>query len=520
MKTYLRSVRFGLMRTLTIGAVITSLLVICGLVAMNRLDVYVNAIYLRNTVPIGHLAKLQAGFMEARRKLWKAMAVPGHADDERIVANVSKELDKIEEAWSAYFPDGVSSPEEEIASHVLRQELPEFRSLAESTAGMIAAGLHGAASDYLASKIGLMMHIEAEIQHAIDANISQAAGLNSDSKRVLEQSMRVAAILLGLTFAVFCGFALRVLRERDDARRTTSYSLWLVDQAFEMTHDGMMITDANAVIEKVNPAFLRITGYTEDELIGNTPRLLSSGRQSQDFYRGMWQTLRDSGHWSGELWNRRKDGAIYRESLSINGIRGPRGKISNFVAVCADITQRQLAQDRLGYLATHDALTDLPNRVLLNERLAQAIARARRGQSHVAVMFVDLDGFKGINDTLGHGIGDETLIAVAKRLKESLREADTVARLGGDEFAIVLEDIERIDSVRSVAEKIVKAIGGIDSIQGWTIRITPSIGIALYPDDAKEPQQLLQMADESMYVAKRSGKNGFIFSAMSALEPS
>ena len=180
--------------------------------------------------------------------------------------------------------------------------------------------------------------------------------------------------------------------------------------------------------------------------------------------------------------------------------------------MCADITQRQLAQERLGYLATHDQLTGLPNRTLLGERLTQAIARARRGTTHVAVMFVDLDGFKAVNDTLGHGIGDETLITVARRLRAELREADTVARLGGDEFAIVLEDVANIEYVAPLAEKLVSAVGGIDTINGCRIHITPSIGIALYPDDAVEPDLLLSLADESMYVAKRSGKNGYCFS--------
>lgn len=506
------------MRTLAIGAVITSVLVAGGLLAMRRLDTYVNVLYLRNTLPMGQLANVQAAFMETRRRLWKAMAMPVHADDAHIVADVDEQLSRIDRAWEAYFPAGISSPAEQDAANALRESLMEFRALAGSTASMIAVGRHDAARDYLASRIGSMMHIEDQIQYAIDANVSQAAGLNQDSKHMLEQSMRGAALLLGITFAIFCGFALRVLRQRDDARRTTSYSLWLVDKAFELSQDGMMITDANAMIEKVNPAFLRITGYTEQELIGSTPRLLSSGRQPPEFYRDMWQTLRESGHWRGEVWNRRKDGGIYRESLSISGIRGSRGEISNFVAVCADITQRQLAQDRLGYLATHDALTGLPNRVLLDERLTQAIARARRSHAHVAVMFVDLDGFKAVNDTLGHRIGDETLIAVATRLKAALREADTVARLGGDEFAIVLEDIRHVDAVLSVAEKIVHAVGGIDSVQGCQIRITPSIGIALYPDDAQEPKRLLQLADESMYVAKRSGKNGFSFSGAPVLE--
>ena len=512
MKAYLHSIRFGLIRTMAIGALITAVLVAGGLFVMKRFDTYVNAIYLRNTLPVGQLGELRASCLEARRRLWRALALRRHADDHGIAASVDEDLARMDRAWDAYSPENISSDRERNAASALRAELPAFRYAAQATASMIGAGRHDDAREYFGAQAGLMQHIDNLMLEAIDANVGQAAGMAADSRKMLERSGRAAALLLAIGFGVFLHFALRLLREREDARRKSRYSLWLVDQAFELTQDGMMITDANGVIEKVNPAFVRLTGYSEAELVGNTPRLLGSGRQPPEFYRDMWQTLRESGHWRGELWNRRKDGAIYRESLSINGIRGPNGDISNYVAVCADITQRQLAQERLGYLATHDQLTGLPNRTLLGERLTQAIARARRGTTHVAVMFVDLDGFKAVNDTLGHGIGDETLITVARRLRAELREADTVARLGGDEFAIVLEDVANIEYVAPLAEKLVSAVGGIDTINGCRIHITPSIGIALYPDDAIEPDLLLSLADESMYVAKRSGKNGYCFS--------
>jgi len=512
MKTYLRSVRFGLIRTMALGALVTALLVGGGLFVMKRLDSYVTTIYVGNTLPVGQLGELRASCLEARRRLWKALAMRTHGDDHAIVAGVRDDLARMDKAWAAYFGANVSGPGDQQAAEALSQELAEFRNLALAAAGMIAGGHHDAARSYLSAQIGLMRHLDDLMTRAINANVAQAASLAQGSTRMLEQTAQAAAAVLAIAMVVSLAFGFRLLRERDDARRSSRYSLWLVDQAFELTQDGMMITDVHGVIEKVNPAFVRLTGYTEAELIGNTPRMLGSGRQPPEFYRDMWQALRESGHWRGELWNRRKDGAIYRESLSIHGIRGPRGEVSNFVAVCADITQRQLAQDRLGYLATHDALTGLPNRTLLGERLEQAIGRARRSGTHVAVMFIDLDGFKAVNDTLGHGIGDETLITVAQRLKAQLREGDTVARLGGDEFAIVLEDVADIGNVAPLAERLVQTVGGIDTINDCPIRITPSIGIALYPDDAGEPDYLLNLADESMYVAKRSGKNGYCFS--------
>ncbi|WER47874.1 diguanylate cyclase [Cupriavidus sp. WKF15] len=319
------------------------------------------------------------------------------------------------------------------------------------------------------------------------------------------------AVISGMGLIVFLGTSVYLIRKHDDALRKSRTSQWLVEQAFELTQDGLMITDASGVIEKVNPAFSRLTGFGVNELVGSTPRLFSSGRQPPEFYRDMWRALKEDGQWRGELWNRRKDGAIYRESLSISGIRGVGGSYSNFVAVCSDITQRQQEEERLGFLATHDTLTGLPNRMLLGERLARTIARARRASSLAAVMFLDLDGFKAINDTLGHGVGDETLIAVAQRLREAVRESDTVARLGGDEFAIVLEDIADRHWVAAFAELLLHVVADLKQVQGQTVSVTPSIGISVFPDDATEPAELLACADHGMYAAKHAGKNAFRF---------
>jgi diguanylate cyclase (GGDEF)-like protein/PAS domain S-box-containing protein len=303
------------------------------------------------------------------------------------------------------------------------------------------------------------------------------------------------------------------LRERDDALYESRHNLRLADRVFESTHDGVMIADVNGTIERVNPAFTRLTGYSHAEAVGRNARMLSSGRHPPEFYREFWGTLREKGHWQGEIWNRRKDGELYLEYLSISSIYDPDGMCTHYAAIFSDITQRRMAEERLSYLATHDALTGLPNRTLFSERLSQAVSRARRTSKRVAVMFIDLDRFKLINDTLGHGIGDETLKVIAERLRSAVRDVDTVARLGGDEFTIVAEDIEDIRHVAQIAQTLLSAVGQPINVAGQLVFVTPSIGISMYPDDGTEPKQLLMQADRAMYEAKQAGKDNFQFFA-------
>jgi len=310
------------------------------------------------------------------------------------------------------------------------------------------------------------------------------------------------------------------LRERDEALLKSNYHLRLADRVFESTLDGVMVTDLNGVIERVNPAFTQLTGYSQTEVIGRSPRLLSSGRQGPAFYQEMWSQLRAHGHWKGEIWNRRKNGELYLEYLSVSGIYNQTGHCTHYAAIFSDITNRRLAEERLNHLAMHDALTDLPNRTLFSERLKQAIARAKRAAKRVAVMFVDLDRFKLINDTMGHGVGDETLKVIATRLKEAIRESDTVARLGGDEFTIIIEDIEDIRHVAQIAQALLSVVGQPIDVGGRSVFVTPSIGISIYPDDGTDQKQLLMQADRAMYEAKDEGKNNFRFFAAQMTSPS
>lgn len=280
-------------------------------------------------------------------------------------------------------------------------------------------------------------------------------------------------------------------------------------RVFESTSEGIVITDVEGIIQAVNPAFSAITGYEEAEVLGQTPRLLRSGRHDRDFYCQMWQALRTYGQWRGEVWNRRKGGEIYPEWLTISAVEDGGGQITHWVAVFSDITQIKLAQERLDFLAHHDALTGLPNRVLLHDRLAQAIRRASREGRRFAVLFLDLDGFKGVNDTLGHAAGDRLLEVVAQRLRARLRECDTLARLGGDEFLILLEGAKDDGDAAKAAADCLRLLGEAVPISGHEIFISGSIGIAIYPDDGVDPDALLRSADLAMYRAKAAGRNTF-----------
>lgn len=288
--------------------------------------------------------------------------------------------------------------------------------------------------------------------------------------------------------------------------------LELSDRVFTFTGEAIMITDVDNRILSVNHAFTRLTGYTLDEVKGQNPHLLSSGRHDLEFYREMWAHILEHGHWEGEIWDRRKDGSQYPKWLSIDAIRqSSGGKVLNYVAVFSDLTQRKAQEAYTHHIAYHDALTGLPNRVLFHDRLRQAIAEARREEARLALLFIDLDRFKDINDTQGHHIGDQVLQQVGERLLECVRESDTVARLGGDEFVIILPLIRRSGEAAMVAEKVQQQVARPISVEQQTFLVTPSIGIGVFPDDGESVEVLMKNADVAMYNAKHSGRNNFQF---------
>lgn len=287
--------------------------------------------------------------------------------------------------------------------------------------------------------------------------------------------------------------------------------LRLSAQVFFNSAEAIVITDVNNNIMQVNKAFVDITGYSEQEVIGKNPRILKSGQQPPDFYRGMWKTLLETGSWQGEIMDRRRNGEIYPKWLSIAVVRNEQGEVTNFIALFSDITERKASFDRIQHLAHYDALTDLPNRSLLNDHIDMTIAGSRRTYAKFAVLFLDLDRFKFVNDQMGHHVGDNLLQAVAERLKECVRESDTVARLGGDEFVILISNIHEAQDAALVAQKVIDVIGKPFELPNYEAHIGTSIGISLYPEHGEDKFTLLKHADAAMYLAKDKGRNNFQF---------
>jgi diguanylate cyclase (GGDEF)-like protein/PAS domain S-box-containing protein len=280
---------------------------------------------------------------------------------------------------------------------------------------------------------------------------------------------------------------------------------------FSSTEEGVVITNPAGVIIDVNAAFSDITGYGREEAIGNTPRLLRSDRQDAAFYQALWHSLNTTGRWQGEIWNRRKSGEIYPEWLTINAVRNAEGELVNYVAVFSDISGIKQSQAQLAHLAHHDPLTDLPNRLLFHDRLGHALSRAHRDDAQLAVLFIDLDRFKHINDSLGHLAGDGLLQEVARRLTGAVRQEDTVARMGGDEFTLLLEDLRRPEDAAVLARKLLDALARPYAIAGKELFVTASVGISLYPRDGASAEELVRNADAAMYQAKDDGRNGYHF---------
>lgn len=301
----------------------------------------------------------------------------------------------------------------------------------------------------------------------------------------------------------------QVLRDREQALLESQRSLRLSKQVIDATLDGVVITNAEGVIESVNPAFTKLTGYSPEEAIGQTPALLKSGRHDETFYQELWRCLHQDGYWQGEIWNRRKNGEIYPEWLTITEVRDELGGEHKFAAVFSDISERKESEQKIRALAYYDALTGLPNRRLFQDRLGLALPQVRRHQQKLAVMFIDLDLFKRINDTLGHDVGDEVLIEMAKRLKACVRESDTVSRMGGDEFTILQPDIQDPSHSLQLASRIVNSLRQPFVTGGRELYVTSSVGIAVFPDDGETADELTKNADTAMYRAKELGRNNY-----------
>jgi len=287
--------------------------------------------------------------------------------------------------------------------------------------------------------------------------------------------------------------------------------LQLTSQVFENTAEGIVITDRDNRIIEVNAAFTKITGYTLEEAQGQDPGFLKSGRHNQAFYTRMWQAIDQDGYWQGEIWDRRKDGEVYPKWLTINTVRDDKGRLANYIAISSDISQTKDAEHKLEKLAFFDSLTGLPNRLLFRDRLDHVFAEVKRSKQKAALLFLDLDHFKRINDTLGHPMGDALLKVVAQRIQSCLRKVDTVARMGGDEFTIILSPVEYADKVVQVAGNILTALKKPIELGDNNIFVTCSIGIAIHPNDGDTVDTLVKNADTAMFHAKEAGRNRYSF---------
>jgi len=319
--------------------------------------------------------------------------------------------------------------------------------------------------------------------------------------------VEVSTRLIELDGRYFHQSIIRDISERKQAEA----QLRLYANVYEHSGEGIFISNRDNRILAVNPAFTRMSGYSIDELRGQNPRLLASGKTPPKIYQEMWGALEQTGYWQGEVWNQRKDGRIHPEWLSISVARDPAGGITHYIGRFTGISERKASEEQITHLAHHDALTGLLNRYSLQGRLEQALATVRREQCALAVMFIDLDHFKGINDILGHAVGDALLVEVAQRLRNSVRDSDVVARLGGDEFVLVLTEVDNATTAARVADKILRTLDRPYRIEKEELHITPSIGLAFYPDDGDDCETLMKHADTAMYHAKSQGRNNIQF---------
>jgi diguanylate cyclase (GGDEF)-like protein/PAS domain S-box-containing protein len=290
-------------------------------------------------------------------------------------------------------------------------------------------------------------------------------------------------------------------------RNQTDEALRLAASVYQNTSEAMMITDEANQIVAINPAFTEITGYEEEEVLGKDPGLLASGSHDAEYFQHLWDTLKSAGQWRGEISNQRKNGEEFIAWLTINTIYDSQGKVHRWVSLFSDITERKKVDALIWKQANYDSLTQLPNRRLFTDRLEQGIKIAHREQLHLALLFIDLDRFKEVNDTLGHHVGDELLVAAARRIKNCLRESDTVARLGGDEFTVILNELSDVTHIGSISQKIIESLAQPFKLRDEHVFISASIGITVYPEDAISSEELLKNADQAMFSAKQNGRN-------------
>ncbi len=347
------------------------------------------------------------------------------------------------------------------------------------------------------------------VSNAFGAEMSQPMTKRSEL-RALTKLGKEIPVEIGLSYTRQKGELYSIAAIRDiRMRKQAEAHLQLMSKVMEETSEGILITDHDTRIVDMNSAFCERTGYSREELVGQKPSILQSGRHDEAFYHQLWQSMRDHGHWRGEIWDRRKGGGLIPNMVSISAAADSAGVISNYVAVFSDITQIKEKEHRLEQLAHFDQLTGLANRMLFHDRLRAALSRTHRRGGYCAVLYIDLDGFKQVNDHLGHEEGDEVLAKVGRKMTRVVRGEDTAARIGGDEFAIICNDLLQPDEATILAARVLEYLTFVVDPDGEALPISASIGIALYPDDADSVDLLLRCADQAMYHCKHHGKHGY-----------
>ncbi|MDX9957376.1 MAG: diguanylate cyclase, partial [Spirochaetia bacterium] len=305
----------------------------------------------------------------------------------------------------------------------------------------------------------------------------------------------------------------RNIRQRSDELTRANHDLNVYKRVIEETSEGIIITDVSGTIQEVNNAYLMMTGFNREDLLGKNPRIMKSNRHDHGFFKDMWHAILNHGRWEGEIWDRKKDGTLYPKWLSIDTIRDAQGNAERYVGINADITRIKQTEENLNKMAFFDSLTGLPNRVLFRDRFGQALSRAQRSRSRVALLYLDLDHFKHVNDSLGHHAGDILLCEASNRILAQVRETDTVCRLGGDEFTVILENITASEDAATVAQKIIECLMESFTIEDSEVFVGTSIGIALFSFDGDTPEELSKRADAAMYDAKEHGRGQLRFAS-------
>ena len=401
--------------------------------------------------------------------------------------------------------------EKTVLSEVIRQKKTHYRpDIVEASTGheadshLIATGIR---SDYL-----VPLWIGDRCLGTLNIGSPHIDGIDEHTRRLIPLLASILAHTLDNAALVESLLEEKIRQQTAlEELKQTEEKLRLAGTVVNSTAEAITITDANNKIIAVNKAFCEITGYTEQEVLGKNPRILKSERHNTAFYRAMWDDILQQGQWQGEIWERHKSGTLFPAWSTITAVRDGQQNLTNYVAVFSDISAIKHSQKQLEFMANHDPLTGLPNRLLFNDRLQHALERAQREQQQLAVLFLDLDRFKAINDTLGHPVGDTLLQQTAARIKRIVRKEDTVARLGGDEFTILIEEVKAPQDVAMIACQLIDAFQTPFKIEEHEIHLTVSAGISLYPDDGNDAETLIKNADVALYRIKETGRNNFHF---------